>query len=288
MDGQGLEAARAEALAADRCFTKGRLRDEYRMKPKPGAVAVSRYRNGFGGWFEVFRIADCVPLRERVKREPTAREARSRAVLAVRAKLRSALAKASRTAASWLADEVLVIDTETTGLGYDAQVVELAIVDAAGAVLLDVRLRPSVPVEAEAEAVHGIGGEALAAAPSWPEVAAQVEQLLCGRRVVAFNADFDFRLLRQTGAAFGDALPWLAEVELRCAMHLAAKAYGPTNRYGTISLSSAAAEAGVGWAEAAHSAVGDARATAALLRALARVAIDLEAELAALQGPAAC
>lgn len=285
---QGLDVARAEALAADRCFTKGRLRDEYRMKPKPGAVAVSRYRNGFGGWFEVFRIADCVPLRERVKRDPTPHEAKARAVLAVRAKLRSSLAKASRKAAAWLADEALVIDTETTGLGYDAQVVELAIVDAAGSVLLETRLRPSVPVEAEAEAVHGIGAEALAAAPSWPEVAAQVEQLLRGRRVVAFNADFDFRLLRQTGAAFGDGLPWLAEVEQRCAMYLSARAYGPTNRYGTISLSAATAEAGVSWEGVAHSAAADARVTAALLRVLARVAVDLEAELTALQVAQAC
>jgi DNA polymerase III epsilon subunit-like protein len=288
MDEQVLEQARVEALAADRCFSKGRLREEFRMKPKPGAVAVSRYRNGFGGWFEVFRIADCVPLRERVKGEQTAREAKARAVLAVRAKLRSSLAKASRKAAAWMADEVLVIDTETTGLGDDAQVIELAIVDASGAVLLETRLRPSVPVEPGAAEVHGIGEAELASAPVWPEVAAKVEALLRGRCVVAFNAEFDFRLLRQTGAAFGDGMPWLNGVERRCAMYLAAAAYGATNRHGTISLWSASLEAGVSWEGAAHSAVADAWVTAALLRSLAQVSIDLDAELAALQGVAAC
>ena len=31
-----LETLRAAAIEQDRCFSKGRLRDEFRMKPKPG------------------------------------------------------------------------------------------------------------------------------------------------------------------------------------------------------------------------------------------------------------
>ena len=42
-----LEAARAEALEKDQCFSKGRLRDEFRMKPKPDAEPVTFYKNGY-------------------------------------------------------------------------------------------------------------------------------------------------------------------------------------------------------------------------------------------------
>ena len=62
----------------------------------------------------------------------------------------------SRQARAWLAANALILDTETTGLGDDAEVVELAVIDCAGAVLLDTLVRPSGPVPAEAAAIHGI------------------------------------------------------------------------------------------------------------------------------------
>nr|BDB33605.1 hypothetical protein [Pseudomonas aeruginosa] len=49
MDQFQLEVLRAEAIAADRSFSKGRLRDEFRMKPKPDATPVAHYKNGYGG-----------------------------------------------------------------------------------------------------------------------------------------------------------------------------------------------------------------------------------------------
>ncbi|MDI8083835.1 hypothetical protein MJN69_30745, partial [Salmonella enterica subsp. enterica serovar Kentucky] len=41
------------------------LRDEFRMKPAPGAEPVKWYKNTYGGRFAVYRIADCVPMREK-------------------------------------------------------------------------------------------------------------------------------------------------------------------------------------------------------------------------------
>lgn len=37
MNNDELVTRRAQAIAEDRCFSKGRLRDEFRMKPAPGA-----------------------------------------------------------------------------------------------------------------------------------------------------------------------------------------------------------------------------------------------------------
>lgn len=40
MNNDDLKDRRNAALAENKCFTKGRLRDEFRMKPAPGAVPV--------------------------------------------------------------------------------------------------------------------------------------------------------------------------------------------------------------------------------------------------------
>lgn len=65
MNNDELATRRAQAIAEDRCFSKGRLRDEFRMKPAPGAESVKWYKNTYGGRFAVYRIADCVPMREK-------------------------------------------------------------------------------------------------------------------------------------------------------------------------------------------------------------------------------
>ena len=88
----------------------------------------------------------------------------------------------SRQARAWLEANALILDTETTGLGDDAEVVELAVIDCAGAVLLDTLVRPSGPVPAEAAAIHGITDAMLADAPTWSEIHARFCDLVEGPR----------------------------------------------------------------------------------------------------------
>ncbi|MEY5370904.1 3'-5' exonuclease, partial [Salmonella enterica subsp. enterica serovar Corvallis] len=40
MSDDDLNARRAAALTGDKCFSQGRLRDEFLMKPAPGVVKV--------------------------------------------------------------------------------------------------------------------------------------------------------------------------------------------------------------------------------------------------------
>lgn len=286
MGNTDLTAAREAAIAADKCFSKGRLRDEFRMKPKPGAVAVKFYKNGYGGTFGVYRIADCVPIREARQAAPTDKQVRARAILALKAKLRGASAQAGAEACSWLAADPLFLDTETTGLDGTAQIIELALVDSAGRVVLETRVRPSIPVDPDAFAVHGIHDAALASAPSWPEVIHQVKAAVAGRLVVIFNDEFDSRMVCQTCAAFGEPVEWWGAVHTRCAMSLAADTFGPTNSYGSISLAAAACAAGVKWPGASHSAAVDALVTAELVKAIAAISSELERQLAEVE--AAC
>ncbi|MNN19443.1 DNA polymerase III subunit epsilon [compost metagenome] len=172
-----------------------------------------------------------------------------------------------------------MLDVETTGLGTEAQIIELAIADVDGNLLFNSRLRPTVPIEPGAADVHRIRAEELQHAPTWLEVAGKVKPLLAGRPIVTFNSEFDRRLLIQTANAFQDDHGWLATCQEHCAMGLAVAMYGATNRYGTISLAAAMSLAGVTWRGPAHSAAGDVLGTVDLLHAIAEVRRNLDQEL---------
>src|SRR5450759_4188499 len=103
-----------------------------------------------------------------------------------------------------LTDNPLFFDTETTGLDSRAEICDIAIVDAAGQVLLNTLVKPACPIPPEASRVHGITDADVAGAPTitaiWPELAA----LLAGSRpLVAYNASFDRRMITQSANARG-------------------------------------------------------------------------------------
>lgn len=261
-----LEERRKAAIEADKCFSVSTLKDEYRMKPAPGAEAVKFYKSRYGSQYGVYKIADCVPMRE--KRVATEKQIEAGKALGALSKKNSKRGQAATKAQALLAADPLFIDTETTGLESSDQVIELAVVNVLGQVLLETRLRPTVPIHPEAQGLHGISIESLTDAPTWPQVAKQLKQLLQGRAVVAFNHDFDSRLLLQTASTFGDDYASWRGTE-HCAMRLAVQAFGATNRHGSISLAAAVHEAGAEWTGKAHSAVTDALAALAVVKAIA-------------------
>ncbi|HGS4617171.1 TPA: exonuclease domain-containing protein [Vibrio cholerae] len=240
-------------------------------------------KNGYGGEFGVYKISDCVPMKARSTKPPSEKQKRARAILSVKAKLKSNEAKASCKAIQWLDENPLFLDSETTGIDDKAQILELAISDAQGSILLETRLLPTVPIHREAEDIHGITAESLTNSPTWPDVSAQVQKILCGRSLIIFNADFDTRMLRQTSAAFGEPVEWVRELKVHCAMYLAADTFGPTNRHGSISLASAVDAAGIEWRGAAHGAVADTLTTVDLVQAIADIKRNLDQKIATLE-----
>jgi len=259
------EAILENKIQPDQCFSVSRLQAEFRMKPGPDAVPVKYYKNTYGMQYPVYRYSDCVPMRP--KREATEKQVEAGKQLAAASRLNSKRGRAATEAKAWLDANAVFIDTETTGLEGDDQVIEIAVIDAHGHVLLDTRLRPSVLINPEAQGVHGISIEALSGEPSWTEIAPFLRLVLEGRQVVAFNSDFDSRLLQQTAEAYGDDY-WSWDVKEHCAMALAAKALGAKNRHGSISLAAAAGEAGVVQVDA-HNARGDALTALRVVRAIA-------------------
>ncbi|EHY4777154.1 3'-5' exonuclease [Salmonella enterica] len=247
------------------------------MKPAPGAEPVRMYKNPYGGKYGVWRLADCVPMR--AKRPQTEKQRQASARLGLQARMKSERGRFATLAHTWLAQDPVFLDTETTGLDAGAQALEIGLVNARGETIFETRLKPTVSIDPAAAAVHGISDDELVSAPSWPDIAQQLQHHIGRRPLVIFNADFDTRILAQTAAAHKDPAGWLDTLTVYCAMRLAAGYYGPTNRYGTISLSGAAIQAGLDWTGRAHSAVSDAVMTARVVNNIAGYWRELQCEM---------
>jgi DNA polymerase-3 subunit epsilon len=141
----------------------------------------------------------------------------------------------------------LILDTETTGLGNNDEIINIAIIDHLGNVLLNEYVMPTVAIHPKATEVHGLTLETLQKknAKPWAEVSQQVMKVLTASDpVVMYNASFDARMLAQGG---------IQGVSAECLMKLRAAIEGLTTKL----------DGGD------HSALGDCFATLDLMRRLA-------------------
>lgn len=157
-------------------------------------------------------------------------------------------------------DDWVLLDTETTGLDAGAEIVDLALLDRRGAVILETLLRPRRPIPAIAARVHGLTDAHVRDAPTFPAVWPLLQAALAGRTIVAYNAPFDARLLRQTAGHYGLTLAWAGE---SCAM----RQYAAYRRERPCRLEEACRRHAI--PAGGHRAVADCRATLALLRVMA-------------------
>lgn len=162
----------------------------------------------------------------------------------------------------FIAENALIIDTETTGLGEDDEIVEIAIVDAAETLEFSALIKPSKPIPEGAAAVHGITDAMVERAPVaaalWPVVAG----VLGHRITLAYNSEFDARMMEQT---FGVK----AYREWDCLMNMWMFFHG-LRRWQRLENVCHNIGAQVG----GHRALGDAKAAREVLRWLARQETD--------------
>lgn len=107
---------------------------------------------------------------------------------------------ALQTRQKWLNNKhkYCIVDTETTGLAIRDKIVEIAIIDLDGNVLLNTLVNPGISIDKGAERVHGISNSMVKGAPSIREVGRKVRDILKNRIMIAYNAKFDARMIRQT------------------------------------------------------------------------------------------
>lgn len=141
-----------------------------------------------------------------------------------------------------LASNPVYLDTETTGVNKDAEIVEIALIDSDGSVLYDTLVRPFRPVPPDAEAIHGITQEMLAGAKPFYAHWQNIRSLLFGRQLAIYNAEFDLRLLQQTYSQYGQ--PWRENFSSTCVMKIYSEFFGEwdslRNDFRSISLDRAA------------------------------------------------
>jgi len=84
---------------------------------------------------------------------------------------------------------LVFLDLETTGLQTDtSHIVDLALCDGDGMVLLHSLVNPGCPIPAEATAVHGITDAMVASAPRFAALAEEVQAALTGAVLVGYNS----------------------------------------------------------------------------------------------------
>lgn len=179
-----------------------------------------------------------------------------------------------RQAIQWarnlIAHRFYVLDTETTGLGDSDEIVQIAILDGSGAAVMRQLVKPTIPIPPVASAVHGIRDRDVENAPGFKDIYIRLSALLAGQVVIAYNMDFDWRMLRQTAARY--RLPPMRTGKRDCAMKQYARFKGLRHSNGRNyvwhKLGVAAAQEGLQVIRA-HDAFDDARLTLSLIHRMA-------------------
>lgn len=192
-------------------------------------------------------------------------------------------------ARDWLACNVLILDTETTGLYPGrSEIIQIGVIDCAGNILLDTYVKPQTPIEevagqmedsgewygerysSTAFEINGITNALVADAPTMPELWPRLLDILANKTIVVYNADFDHGML--DGEQQRHSLPDLP-AEWECAMLWYADWFGDysyrhhSNRWQR--LGEACANENVDSAAAAHTSAGDCFRTLGLIKAIA-------------------
>ena len=163
-------------------------------------------------------------------------------------------------------NHVVYVDTETTGLSANDEIVEIAIINDDGEALLNTLVKPthhdSWP---EAQSIHGISPKDVAHAPTYDELRPTIRNLFQNQEVVIYNKAYDSQYL---STELGTAK------SVQCCMLLFAEHIGEWNhRYGNYrwqNLNKASRYVLHEWEGDAHRALSDTLATRAVWHYLTR------------------
>jgi len=112
------------------------------------------------------------------------------------------------------------LDTETTGTRSFSEVIEVCVLDEYGQMLYRSFVNPVTEIEPIATCVHGLTHRHVIHAPRYSEIHRELMQHLSNRVVIAYNASFEIRLLKQSAQCYGIEFP---KLHTACLMNAYAK-----------------------------------------------------------------
>jgi DNA polymerase III subunit epsilon len=178
--------------------------------------------------------------------------------------------RAIQTARKIVEANPVYLDTETTGLERNDEIVEISIIDDEGQLLFGSLVKPSQPIPYTATSIHGITNEEVQNARTWPAVWPEVRSAMFGRLVVIYNEAFDLRLMQQSHSRY--RLPWRDKFQTFDLLKLYAEFRGvwDANRrsYRYHSLANAGQQCGISLPNA-HRSTADTLLTRAVLHFIA-------------------
>ena len=179
---------------------------------------------------------------------------------------RRARVEAVEWAVSLVEQPFLVLDTETTGLGVLDRIVEIAVINQDGDVLLDTLVNPGMLIPSNVITIHGITNEMVRDQPLFSDILPQLAEILTGQPIVIYNVRFDTRFLSRSGLN-------VKNYDFQCAMLMYAKFFGKWSSYHDNwrrqSLENACIACNIPYTNM-HRAVADCEATRQLVQFMAR------------------
>jgi DNA polymerase III subunit epsilon len=103
-------------------------------------------------------------------------------------------------------DRYCILDTETTGL-YNAQPVQLALIDLYGNALINTLIKPTIPITDGAIKVHHITEDKVKDAPSFLDIYSELFIAIGDRTLLIYNSTYDIEILQNSCNAYGLYLP---------------------------------------------------------------------------------
>lgn len=164
--------------------------------------------------------------------------------------------------------EYLILDTETTGLEWGSEVIQLAILGLTKPEeSAQWMIKPTLPIPPESTAIHGITDEMVAGSCTWKDTFPLFMSVIEGRKVITYNARYDRNMIRSTCEMNNIPMPDLLGWE--CAMEWYAVYFGDWNQY----------RHSYRWQKLRggdHTALGDCRATLTLIQRMAASPLSSE------------
>ncbi|CDG20611.1 putative DNA-directed DNA polymerase [Xenorhabdus poinarii G6] len=169
-----------------------------------------------------------------------------------------------------LKEDIIILDTETTGLKNDDEIIEISIINAEGDILLNTLIKPQKKIPLDAIKIHGITNEDVQHEPMWSDIYKKYREIVKGKTVIIYNKSYDTKIIRQTCKKYELPTP---RIKSECAMLLYAEYYGEINKrtgdYKWHKLTDAIHDNKLEVSGEAHRALTDARMTLELMKRMA-------------------